>query len=223
LKNQGNGNFEFMTVIDGIDYTSAIGFIDVNNDGYKDIITGESVYLVNDGSQNFTVQSLPVSGSFVDLDNDEDYDLLHIDQPNTGSSFSWYENNGTGEFSENIIHSQYSGGNFVVQDYDGDGDKDIFSSPRNDNNSEGLILWRNDGNQSFIKTIIEDTHYLDTAVLLQSDFDNDGDVDVLYSGAIYPFTIWDNNSDIPLSVNDVKNSNQLKVFPNPAKNQIIIE
>jgi len=223
-KNNGDGNYQTVFV-GGIDYGLCVDYKDFNNDGYKDFITNKNKYFQNDGSQNFTEIVLPVAGTIFDIDKDGDLDILsnRYDPSISNSVISWYENQGNGNFTEHQIQTGIiNDGLFTIQDFDGDGDIDFISAPRSDYNSSKLSYWVNDGNQNFTKTTI-DANYLDAFHLLSDDFDGDGDIDILSSGVRFPFTMWKNTSDVPLSIrNLISQQNKISLSPNPTNDIINI-
>ncbi|MCP4213504.1 MAG: hypothetical protein GY765_02555, partial [bacterium] len=116
-----------------------------------------------------------------DYDNDGFPDLLTADF--SGETHLLYHNNGDGTFSGISSEPLTSDGSNTSHtaarwvDYDNDGDLDIFIS-RNNNRSNSL--YRNDGNNTFIK--ITDgplvTDLVNDWTPVWFDFDNDGDLDL---------------------------------------------
>ncbi|MDA7502011.1 FG-GAP-like repeat-containing protein [Chitinophagales bacterium] len=152
-----------------------------NNGEFEEITTGD---LVNDGGHS-------VGGVWGDYDNDEDIDLFVSNTRAEEANF-FYENNGDGSFTkinsgalvENRSHSNGSS----WADYDNDGDLDLIVA--NDQNSKNF-LFSNNGDKTFTK--------LDNAITEEfnnsygtawSDYDNDGDYDLLVSN------IGDNVNDL---------------------------
>lgn len=224
-RNDGGGNYQSVSVISSIDFTLCIGYVDVNNDGHKDFITNEAVYLQNDGTLNFTEVALPVAGYFFDIDGDGDLDILssRYDLSISINIIAWHENDGNGNFTEHQIQTgtTSSGDKFTIQDFDGDGDIDFVSCPTNDFNSQKLSYWINDGNQLFTREEIN-SNYFNSSHLISNDFDGDGDIDVLSSNTKFPFTVWKNTSDVALSVSEITEGLSLDLYPNPTKDYIYI-
>lgn len=197
--------------------------VDVNGDGHKDVLTDSEIYYLNDGtSESFTEMTLPKEGTMADLDSDGDEDIIFNEVSSNGTYLGWHENDGTGSFTLNVISDPYRGRSIVVRDFDGDGDKDIITSAFNDFNSEGLILWKNNGSQQFTKAVIEDEYYIDRGNLYQADLDGDGDIEVISSDIKFPFTIWNNESDVPLSLTDIPSITDILIHPTIAQNNIYI-
>lgn len=219
LQNDGNSTYQTITVANNLNYTKCKGYIDVNNDGYKDLVTNKDLYLQNDGNNNFNQVSLSKTGEFFDVDGDGDYDYISSMYNSASNSFvfSWHENNGSGSFTEHEISNSSSnyGDEFTLQDFDGDGDIDIIST-------RIFSFWENDGNQSFTETSINTNQGNIANHILSADFNNNGKIDILTSFNKYPFTIWENTT--ALSVNDFETDKSLvKIYPNPTTNYINIQ
>ncbi len=194
-----NNNYTLVTVSTSVpNLASVMDFIDINGDGFKDILTDKATYFINDGSLNFTQLTLPIAGTFYDIDLDQDLDIVYagLNSNGDGLTIKWYENDGSANFAEHIISDSYKGDNIIAQDYDNDCDIDLISAPRSDFQSEGIALWTNDGNENFSKSIINSVR-LSNGFLFNGDFDNDQDMDFLSSDSKFPFTIWENSIDTP--------------------------
>ncbi|WP_323787732.1 T9SS type A sorting domain-containing protein [Psychroserpens sp.] len=212
LQNDGNNNYTEISISDEEFRLLTFQVSDVNSDGFDDLISELDVYYLNDGLGGYTTANFPVDGTIGDLDSDGDVDIVHVEISTNGQYISWFENN-NGTFIEHIISDPYRGGNTLVRDFDGDGDIDIVSAPTNDFNSEGLVFWENDGSEMFIKNVIEDTYYIDSSILYHADLDGDGDIEVLSSNPKFPFTIWNNESNIPLNVNSFESLHSSLIYP----------
>ncbi|MCP4376602.1 MAG: hypothetical protein GY794_10575, partial [bacterium] len=110
-----------------------------------------------------------------DLDGDGDMDVLSADQV-TGQ-VTWYENDGSGTFTNTDIVGT-NGGSVVsvtAADVDGDGDLDVLSASYGNNE---IAWYENDGSQGFTKRTISTG--ADGAIsVTTADVDGDGDLDVL--------------------------------------------
>ncbi|MBT3208503.1 MAG: VCBS repeat-containing protein [Bacteroidetes bacterium] len=123
------------SIIGGSDICAA----DINEDGYKDIVSSsyndnKIAWYVNDGTGNFGSQQIisttnfgPLSIFTIDLDNDGDIDVVSTSFDNR---IAYYLNSGNGTFSAmQIISHQYNGAYSVFSiDIDNDGDNDVLSS-----------------------------------------------------------------------------------------------
>jgi len=121
--------------------------------------------------------------SAADLDNDGDIDLLATSGGD--EMISWYENtDGTGNFSEgfNLNDFPENPESMYIADLDGDGDNDLLTSSRWDNE---LIWYKNlDGVGYFSDQIlISDNPGIPAFAfqnsLIAKDIDNDGDLDII--------------------------------------------
>lgn len=126
-----------------------------------------------------------------DLDGDGDQDIAY----SYSGTFGWFENDGTGNFSQHIISAElYGPPNLDVGDIDGDGDKDIMVvSDRH----TVLQWWENvDGTAAqWLEHVIIYNLY-DAHRVTLADLDGDNDLDALVAryfssnytfGAVYWF------------------------------------
>ncbi len=118
--------------------------VDFDRDGDLDLLSASDVldeltWWENDGTQNFTRHALvagfdhPIDLIAASLDGDADLDLVAA-----GFSFAWYETIGGG-FLRHLFGRESIAAIDVI-DVDGDGDLDIVSGDRNDNQ---ICWWKN--------------------------------------------------------------------------------
>ncbi|MDZ4711828.1 MAG: FG-GAP-like repeat-containing protein [bacterium] len=198
-------------------------FCDIDGDGDKDFFTGQSLgtitYYENIGTpNNFSFkyitdfwQNLLIlspafderhganSLEFVDIDNDNDFDLFWGDLFSKGIYF--IRNDGTATSPDVVIaDSTYpqnspfisSGYNSLrFADIDADGDKDLFISVLYlSQNSKNFTLYKNEGSASSPNFQFNTNNYLrnvdagGTSNISFTDIDNDGDED-LFVGSDY--------------------------------------
>jgi hypothetical protein len=137
-ENDGSGVFTPHTIDDSpnADGATAIDIADLDGDGDLDIAAGSNnanqfLWYENDGSENFSANIIdntstysigPRGLSLVDLEQDGDMDI--ITAAVTGDAFAWYENDGSGGFTGDIISVDptYSNGAFAITSADIDGD-----------------------------------------------------------------------------------------------------
>ncbi len=173
---------------------------DYDNDGDLDVAATNGLHQ-NDGTGNFThlESSLPTlqRGSFDwgDYDNDGDLDLLVVGAYEGSLSVrtsTVYRNDGGGTFT--ALDSGMPGviGHARWGDFDNDGDLDVLLS--GNQAEEGadcpFALFRNDGSDSF--STVTDTGfeaYIQCNDIAWGDYDNDTDLDILFSG-------WNDTSQV---------------------------
>lgn len=108
----------------------------------------------------------------VDLDKDLDNDIVAA----AGDAVVWFENDSTGNFTENVvIDTALHATSVKALDLDGDGDFDLISASRNDS----TVAWyENDGSQNFTEHVLSSGVGLASAVEV-TDLDGDGDLDIV--------------------------------------------
>lgn len=158
---------------------------DFNNDGYADIVTGNTVLevLLGDGLGNFT-QSATLSGSSFsgfanptevgDFDGDGNLDFVLVD--GLGSRFLFFFGDGTGQFSNDqtisIASSYYS----ALLDFDSDGDLDFIATT----GGNRISFYENDGTGAF--SLSRTVGVTSNFNIVVGDIDNDGISDLVADG-----------------------------------------
>jgi hypothetical protein len=183
-------------------YTSSVAWGDFDNDGDLDILlTGNStsgrnsIIYRNNGDDTFTNinASLPGvwsgSATWGDFDNDGDLDVLLTGNTAGGSTqvriSEIYRNNGDATFTSinaglpGIMSSSVAWG-----DYDNDGDLDILLTGGTAYGEQISEIYKNNGDDTFtsINAGLTGVYYSSVA---WGDFDNDGDLDVLFTGSTW--------------------------------------
>lgn len=207
--NDGTGNFTLVnnTPFTGF-YNGAVVFGDIDGDNDKDVIvsgynSNSSNYFnicnifTNDGSGNFSqVSNTPFDSvargslSLSDIDGDTDLDLFVTGYNSVFSGgqniADLYTNDGNGNFTlvngSNISPVVNSSSLFV--DVDNDNDKDLIlfgdSNTVFPKNTVGK-LYKNDGSGAFTQ-VWELKKGIGSGDFEMADLDNDGDLDLLFSG-----------------------------------------
>jgi len=191
FKNLGNDNFLFIENITIPILTTGIYFLDIDNDGYKDLLFKKNPYTTgdvllwakNNNGINFEdVQSIsvnypneidPISLSFNDFNNDGDTDIVLLSNYYLNEAYSSeiiLLENQNGSFSGTSLATlvgNYNQGNIKIKDIDQDGHLDIFVY---DTSNNPFLMYKNDGQNNFYKKTIDNIPIYDI------DFDdNDGD------------------------------------------------
>ena len=177
----------------GIGYAGGgISCVDFNKDGFDDLTFGTESgrkisFYINNNGVDFTKVSLPIPDVshqkqilWVDIDNDDDYDLFIASylSPN-----KLYRNDGNNTFTDISITSgidQASSNSFgaIFGDLNNDGYLDLYLSNRLVNHS---TLYQNNGDNTFSDITV--VSGLDTLTTLNFcavfwDYDRDGDLDL---------------------------------------------
>ena len=200
---------------------------DVNRDGRQDLIYR---YHIGGGATNILVYIRNANGSFAspvtytnsqsysgligtpDLNNDGYPDL--VISHNLPSNIQVRLNNGAGGFGPAVLYGVTSFCNGAkIADIDSDGDLDIIAYAGNSSLSLNTFsILKNNGNGTFATQITTNTSVFGSSCQMV-DFDNDGDLDILYtsnSAFTSPkiFRVYRNNGTgiFDLYHNEVNNS-----------------
>ncbi len=188
---------------------------DVDGDGEKDLfIIGKSTagqvasLFINDADGTFTEKTDHGIGPakvgnrsslFMDVNEDDVLDYL-VFGVTSGTGFTkLYLNDGSGNFTEKTDHNLPElGDNSLIAhidsaDVDGDNDLDLVISIHDDYNSYQSQLWLNNGDGSFVQSVVNDFPTVDESVANFADFDGDGDQDLLLRGFGLDNKIWLND------------------------------
>ena len=130
----------------------------------------------------------------IDLDDDGDVDVLGA--ASGADDITWWENDGSQNFTEHTISGDYDGAYDVyAADLDDDGDEDVLGAAFNDDDAVDITWWENDGSQNFTEHSISET-FDGARSVYATDLDGDGNMDVL--GAAYydnEIAWWENDGN----------------------------
>ncbi|MCP4540531.1 MAG: DUF11 domain-containing protein, partial [Chloroflexi bacterium] len=192
-RNDGADTFtDVSTDLIGVEKGS-VAWGDYDNDGDLDILltgfTGSryvSKVYRNDGRNKFTDISAnltEISNSSVawgDYDNDGDLDILLAGHSTLGRVAKVYRNDGKNVFTDISAGLVAVTGSVMWGDYDNDGNLDILLTGSSDSDRITKI-YRNGGGDTFtdISADLSEVSYSSAA---WGDYDNDGDLDIIFTG-----------------------------------------
>lgn len=244
--NDGAANFSEVvsTPLEALN-TSSVRFIDVENDGDKDVILcGQfntapftpNVYATklyrNNGSGVFTIDTASAfvgssSGSLsvADSDNDGDLDILINGASSQGLITKLYTNNGAGLFTE-VAGTNFTGtntGTAQFADFNNDGKKDIILlGAKTGIPSATAQIYENLGSNNFVVAVDLIATYL--GCLAIADIDNDNDLDFIIGGTHFqaptrnPKLYRNNGPTVGFSKAEEKVG--FNLFPNPTAGRV---
>jgi hypothetical protein len=223
-----------------------VSVADLDNDGDKDLITGHGsgaiMYYQNTGTVSSPSFAAPVQNpfgltsvyylaapTFVDYDNDGDWDLV-VGEYN--GNLQYFRNTGTVSSPAFAAPVMNPGGITAVNtfahpnfsDLDNDGDKDLIVGEK----YGALQYFQNTGTASVpVWGAVQTNPFGLTSVNKISmpsfvNLDNDGDWDLLVSDYDGNFNYFQNTMT-PLSVKNLTGQTQLVLYPNPATETVYLK
>lgn len=190
-------NFVKKILFRDTDLKSSINAGDYDKDGDIDVLYSrgagfELSVFVNDGLGGFTSKALNAAGTkelrFYDLDNDGDLDIVGIDIAD--KILTGYINNGSQVYTKkSFVTGIKTIKQFDVADINGDKYLDIVVG-YDENSGEQVLLYKNNGSNTFVKSIIQSESFDRLTDVIMSDLNKDGKVDVvgLSSDALWVWT-----------------------------------
>ena len=238
-----NGFVKFADLDNDSDMDLIVSGISRNQNG---TIQKKVIIYTNDSSGIFTqVSSQPFNNDFSenicvdDIDGDNDLDIVLIHDKNNGDYFDYqlkiYTNNGSANFTAannfSYLTPAFKPLGVTLADADRDGDLDLIVSGGFEKNNDydfftEILL--NNGNGSFVpmnKTFFHDMSYINQ--LKTIDINSDGYDDIFMDGwSISGFLtakIFINGSSGLSIDNGIENTQNIKIFPNPATNTLNVD
>ena len=161
---------------------AVLGMLFPNNDKIGSIVIFE-----NDGRNNFTRHLVIEKIARVsdvragDLDMDGDMDLAVVQFGYDDGETRWMENMGNWKFNSHLLQSLSGGINVEIVDADKDGDNDIITLISQE--WEEIYCFVNNGKGNFEPKLLYGSSNQDfgSSSLMMSDFDQDGDQDIVYT------------------------------------------
>lgn len=207
-KNDGNG---FFNIHDDQSFIKkregGLDFGDINGDGFPDMIVsggygnpGGSLTKLyfNDGAGNFTLNENSIFSNvyqgdirMFDFDNDNDLDILISGMiTSTEYALNLYENNGSGVFTlktqTGLEQYGLNYGSVVIEDFNNDGLLDIATNGRTAaaNSTSKTRIFQNTGNGIFTLRTQPVFDYISAGTVVTGDVNNDGSIDLIFSGSV---------------------------------------
>ncbi len=232
LKNEGDLHFtlankNFPAIAGG-----EVKWCDYDHDGKPDLAwtgfvgaTSRSYLYHNEGADSFSLAADNMAGGmgtldWADFNGDgwEDILVSGVDSTGAHNYTELYFNNTDGTFTQQTHNLEVFGEPVAadVADFNNDGKPDIFfagGNPTYPENFSALSINVSGTNFSHTSTIKSD---IVNCIVAAADIDIDGDQDLLVSNYI-----WRNDGSVS-AVHTPKQLN-IRLYPNPAKEQIIIE
>lgn len=171
--------------------------------------TGQLVYRDSSGQTSVCIEKLPrpVHASFSDLNQDGLEDVVICGYGNYTGRLSWWENKDSCQYEEHLILDQPGPLKTIIIDFNQDGLPDILSLFGQ--GREGIYIHYNQGKKGFkTEPILQFDPVMGSAYFELVDFENDGDLDILYASG--------DNADYSYSL---KPYHGIRIFTNNGNNQ----
>jgi flagellin-like hook-associated protein FlgL len=234
MRNNGSGVYSYsiadLLLLGASSSSPGSDYIDINNDGAKDLVTHSDastvVFFLGNGNgtfkarQSFAASSLGYIQQGTDLNADGNQDLVF--GASTGGNFIVILGNGNGTFKTPVSYTLVSAGGYYaeVTDVSGDGVPDILSQ------GVGLGVAIGNGDGTFKLGVTYGS--LSGSAINAADINSDGNVDVLATGfgttGLYaflgngngtfkaPYTFGSNTGTVDHDLADVNNDGVLDLL-----------
>lgn len=203
-ENNGMGSFSVHTINPFVDGVNDIHAADMDKDGDMDVIAASSQgdkleWYENDGLKNFTTHVINNAlnssslARIADINKDGYLDIISIGSDwsgyYSGDIVYWFENDGSESYTQHLIDTvDHSISRMIPADMNGDGNTDIVVSSG---------WYQNDGMGNFSIGGYNSDY---SSNFYTSDFDSDGDIDIVseYSNNLVLFRNNNSSTDIHL-------------------------
>ena len=240
LENEdGQGNFgNEQLLIDDLDFLSNILYVDVDNDGLKDILTADEengpaqiLYYKNTGNETFDAGNPIFQFQFIQSDFTSVFGIQYVDLNNNGFKDIVFRTNNddVGQFT-NIIPGIDGNGMFgessillqgqlvtLISDLDNDDDNDLLTNFFNGNT---LLYYEFQENLDLSNPAIATNEVENIRDFHVADIDNDGFLDLITASIGDNKVAWYPNQTLGINDNILTN---ISVFPNPVSHILTIE
>lgn len=216
-ENKGGSDPDFInhTVSSSADAATSVIVIDVNGDGFLDLVSSSDAddkiaWYENDGFLRFTERVVDIDADGArsvvggDLDGDGDIDLAAITRAH--SEVVWYQNDGNETFYKRVITRDATNGwNIQIGDVDDDGDLDLVSASYG---SDCILFHENNGASTPTFSNQEVSCSVDGATsAFIVDIDSDGDNDIISGSQGADKVYWhENNGSESFTIHTVSTS-----------------
>ncbi|MCB0610616.1 MAG: VCBS repeat-containing protein [Lewinella sp.] len=200
-----------------LDAAEKIFAVDIDYDGDKDVITASRLdnrivlweqTASNVFSPHQLTNNLPGANTVLaeDFDLDGDIDIIAAGSSPGNHNIYWFEHSGNTFLPYKVIANEVGNAfqDFLIQDIDSDGDKDVVSVEYSTAAGPGdLSLWRNDGNNVFTLVPLSNNS-IDGRTILSLDYDSDGDQDFIVAEGLGGKVVWwKNNGNLNYEKNTI--------------------
>ena len=204
-ENDGAENFTEHVITTDYDEIGSVYAADIDGDNDIDFLSSAHVsnivaWYENDGSQNFTPHTIASNASAsshsraihaADVNGDGYIDVI---SPSSINTISWYQNDGSGNFTINTFNVSNIPMSVYGKDLDGDRDVDIiaaiFDWPTSTNDK--IAWYENAGAENFKVHELRSSTQAPQSIF-PVDLDGDGDIDLINGGASDGKIVWYEN------------------------------
>ena len=184
FRNNGSQGFTRYTLDSSNDGAYAVMSADFDGDGDKDVvaigasINGTTSFYRNNGGTSFSETVLYSTSEgdvyIADVNSDGELDIVTTDW----YTVTWYENDGSENFTRHLITNSASTSynEVMAMDMNGDSYTDIVVADYDG----GVVMYQNDGNENFTERFLRSTNGSYTLRSIElADLNNDGYMDII--------------------------------------------